>query len=81
MKPGNTSLRIATIRSENGIRNLKSTKQESKHSDEMFLRLLSKAMYLSYPIKPLVIVPLGVTLTNLRFVHTIHWCISYDSHN
>lgn len=67
MKPRITSLRIATIRAEKEISNLMSTKQ---HSDEMFRRLLSMAMYLSYPIKPLVIIPLGVTLTNLNFVHT-----------
>jgi len=72
MKPSNTSLRIAIIRVENGIRNLMNTKQESNHSDEMFRRLLSKAMYLSYLIKHLVTVPLGVTLTNLNFFHTIH---------
>jgi hypothetical protein len=47
-------------------------KHESNHSVEMFRRLLSEAMYLSYPIKHLVTVPLGVILTNLHFVHTIH---------
>ena len=44
MKPSNTSLRIATIGAENGIRNLMSTKQGSNHSDEMFRQLLGKAI-------------------------------------